>query len=113
MLGELPRGIKYRYELLIGHHGGDQRLGGHRQETALEGAGNGDWPLGEIGQLVQQLIVQPRRATEGSGHPRHLLADALPTLIRIGQHPGGTHGIEPAVRIRHVHGFGMHETMPA
>ena len=113
MLGQLAVGIEYRHELLVRHHGGHQRFGRHAEELALEPAGNRHWPLGEVGQLVQQRIVELWYAAGHTRGPSDLVVDTLAPLAWIGQHVAGAHRIQPAVRIGQMHRLRVHEAMAA
>ena len=113
MLGELAVRIEHRHEFLVGLHGGDQGFLRHGEEAALEAAGDRHRPLGEIGDLVQQGIVETRHAAGFLRRTCHFVAHALAALGRIGQHLGAAHGVEPAVGIGHVHRLRMHETVAA
>src|SRR3546814_18983567 len=65
----------------------------------------------EVGQLVQQCIVQPRHAAGGAGNLADLVADTLAPLARIGQHVAGVHLVHTAGRIGQMQRLWVHETM--
>ncbi len=113
VLGELAVRIEHRHEFLVGLHGRDQRFRRYAEEVAIERAGDGDRPLGEVGDLVEQTIIEPRRAAGFLRHARHFVANALAALHRVGQYLGHAHGIGVAVRIGQMHRLRMQETMAA
>jgi hypothetical protein len=73
--------------LLVVAHDGHQNLLGKRQEFGVEAAHQNRRPLGQVGDRVDQcMIFAPAGAGDGSSDPVQFLADALATVLDLGQH---------------------------
>ena len=97
----------------FGLHRHDQRFLRHLEEFAVERAGDRHRPFGQVGDLVEQIGGQARRAAGFASDAADFVDDALAALGRIGKHLGRAQCIEPGVGIGDMHRAGMMEAVAA
>ena len=94
MFGQRAVCIDHREEFLVRLHRGDQRLGRHLQECAIERAGHRFGPFDQAFDLREVVGSDPRGAAGGRGRGLDFPDDAFPAFGRIDQHVRGTQRID-------------------
>ncbi len=81
-------GTDHREEALVGLDRGDDDRVRQAHEIGRQLAADRHRPFGQVHDLVEQVVRQPRAAPECRGRRLDLGPDALPTQAGIDQHPG-------------------------